>query len=841
MPTIDQLGSAPAASDTDEFPASQNGVTRKVSRRQIIAGLQPQIALGAGTLLGRSTPGTGNAEQIAVGSNLTLAGGVLSAQATPYKVAALPAGTVPSGTDLVPLGQGGANTAIPFAQFAAGIAGVPNIDGSSLTVTPTGASTAVKLADFAAAALPRAGGQVTGPLLLAADPTVPAQAATRNYVDTQTATRLPTAGGTLTGALTLAADPVQPLQPATKQYADARMNRSGDTMTGPLIVGGTDRSYGTVTIAPVQRDRLVSGATSQTTSYVLTTASAGAGTLSNLVRSTDVVGAPNFSVWSGYDRVDYKGTGGTGAHVASYAQAIRDAYGAGGPSANPAILAASHESRDTTAQPSAATGPQLCVAMQLFANGADSGGGVQGLRQIQSLTASKHDPNGAHVEVGTGSGYYAATGDSFRQVISVAAPFSVAALSTVAATQLAGANAIWLGDGQKVAFDTAGAHTLSFDAGRGALVTPSALMIGPSDFADVTVNATAPNVVHVNKIGTAENDVSVLSTYHLVNHTGVGPNINQYGIVHNAQLASTPPNGYTGMFSGISVNAGGGNTGDNGHEAGYRQALRQSVPRGSTTIASAAPAGSTSVQVADVRNFHLAYPASNNGGSVPVSAATPLPVLINGNAYTAVGCNPANPQGAAPVPGTLTLAGPLAGTDGAVNNAVEAQVIGSPIWGDVVEVKSFTGHKSSVDGYLIGCEMDMAGNDADDGNCRYFLGMFASMLNQSPNPTPFEFSNFLQLSLPSGTSVKQAITLYGDGAFSQSAIDLRQATQGASANAIWMRDGHRVALDTAGKWQVFFDAGTQRVVISFAGTRMLSLDQAGNLRVAGSITSNAAP
>lgn len=65
-----------------------------------------------------------------------------------------------------------------------------------------------------------AGGALTGPLTLAADPTALLGAATRQYVDAGVATRLALAGGTLTGPLTLAADPAAALQPATKQYVD---------------------------------------------------------------------------------------------------------------------------------------------------------------------------------------------------------------------------------------------------------------------------------------------------------------------------------------------------------------------------------------------------------------------------------------------------------------------------------------------------------------------------------------------------------------------------------------------------------------------------------------------
>lgn len=63
-------------------------------------------------LLGRISSGTGGPEQIAIGANLSVANGALSANATPFVITSLRAGTVPAGGDLVPLGQGNDNTAV---------------------------------------------------------------------------------------------------------------------------------------------------------------------------------------------------------------------------------------------------------------------------------------------------------------------------------------------------------------------------------------------------------------------------------------------------------------------------------------------------------------------------------------------------------------------------------------------------------------------------------------------------------------------------------------------------------------------------------------------------------
>lgn len=273
MPTLDELAPATAASDTDELLVSQAGIARKATRAQLLSGTQAALAVNSGVLLGRSSSGVGAPEAISIGGNLTLSSGVLSAQATPYVVNGLPAGTVPGPNDAVPLGQGGANVAIPYSQFMSALPSVPNIDASAMLVTPVGSGTSETLANFAGAMLPRAGGTMTGPLTLSADPAAAMEAATKEYVDGKAASMLPLAGGTLSGALilqgdptsaegaatkhyvdaavggvlplnggalagplSLAGDPTSALQAATKEYVDARVLRSGDTLTGPLTL-----------------------------------------------------------------------------------------------------------------------------------------------------------------------------------------------------------------------------------------------------------------------------------------------------------------------------------------------------------------------------------------------------------------------------------------------------------------------------------------------------------------------------------------------------------------------------------------------------------------------------
>jgi hypothetical protein len=103
-----------------------------------------------------------------------------------------------------------------------------------------------------------AGGTLTGPLVLAADPTSPLQAATKQYSDL----RVLKAGDTMTGELTLQGNPVGVLGAAPKQYVDGKVAKTGDTMTGALTLnanptaalGAATKQYVDAGVAPAFND-----------------------------------------------------------------------------------------------------------------------------------------------------------------------------------------------------------------------------------------------------------------------------------------------------------------------------------------------------------------------------------------------------------------------------------------------------------------------------------------------------------------------------------------------------------------------------------------------------------
>jgi hypothetical protein len=226
MPTIDQLPNALAASDSDGFLVNQNGVARKMTRAQLLAGVQRSLTVGSGEILAGSSNGNGAPQSVTVGSNLILANGTLSAASSTYSIGSLMPGATPSASDLVGVSESGTDVSVTYAMFMSGIAGLSGINLSAQSLVPTGSTSAQTLGNFAAATLPRSGGQLTGPLLLASDPTQPSQAATKRYVDAATA-----AASTL-----IAGGKVPPLGPTVLELrlaGNGRMTTDGTGNPGP--------------------------------------------------------------------------------------------------------------------------------------------------------------------------------------------------------------------------------------------------------------------------------------------------------------------------------------------------------------------------------------------------------------------------------------------------------------------------------------------------------------------------------------------------------------------------------------------------------------------------------
>lgn len=98
----------------------------------------------------------------------------------------------------------------------------------------TNADAAAAAQTTANAALPKAGGTMTGYVTLNGDPTSPLHAATKQYADTM----LPKAGGTMTGFITLHASPSSANHAATKGYVDSAISGSVSGVASIYTING---------------------------------------------------------------------------------------------------------------------------------------------------------------------------------------------------------------------------------------------------------------------------------------------------------------------------------------------------------------------------------------------------------------------------------------------------------------------------------------------------------------------------------------------------------------------------------------------------------------------------
>jgi hypothetical protein len=79
MPTISQLPPATSISASDAVPVSQGGTARSVSVGSLLATTQPAIIVQTGSLLGRTSIGSGTPEPVSIGPGISLSNGTLAA------------------------------------------------------------------------------------------------------------------------------------------------------------------------------------------------------------------------------------------------------------------------------------------------------------------------------------------------------------------------------------------------------------------------------------------------------------------------------------------------------------------------------------------------------------------------------------------------------------------------------------------------------------------------------------------------------------------------------------------------------------------------------------------
>jgi hypothetical protein len=841
MSTIDDLAPATAASDSDELMVSQNGIARKITRAQILAGLQPQLVIGAGALLGRKTSGTGAPEQIAIGANLTLTNGTLAASGSPFVVASLPAGTVPASGDSVAIGQGGHNATVTYGQFMSGLAAVTNIDASRLLITPTGGKSAAKLGDFAAATLPLIGGTLTGTLTLASDPAGTMQAATKNYVDNQLATALPKSGGALSGALTLAANPTTSSQAATKQYVD------GQVATALPRVGGA--LSGALTLAADPSGSLQAATKRYVDGQVATAVPKVGGTLSGpLTLATDPA-APLQAATKQYvdTRVSRNGDTLTGPLVLS------------GSPATPLQAATKQyvDARIATAVPN--IGGTLSGALTLAADPASS---------LQAATRQYVDKRALRTG-DTLTGPLVLAGDPAtplqaatkayvdNQMVN-ALPKSGGAL--IGALTLSGDPTSANQAATKHYVDTQVATALPISGGTltGALTLPSnpttALQATTKQYVDSRITTAMPLAG-----GTLTGPLTLAAdptlsqqaaTKHYVDFAGgAAGEINVKAPPYNAQINGTTDDtaafkaAYQAAPAGSVIHVPNGVTVlQNPNAWGLPLTKRvkwivdgTSLPDG-TPLSSAIPGGG-----GPANSFLPGVVGGNSGQSVEISQNGSQPgdfavlhssYIVNhtgGPTGGAVSANTRNDTIIYNSPnnyvwgaldrllwcGTQSQAGNLAQHVGRYIQTIRENVAtdgsGKPLpqpqlWAACLEYRDTTGRPSSWSGASLTVEMDWIGNGPDDGNARQIQSLVVAQHNTAG--TPVEVSTVVGVYLAGG-STGHVYRVFGINVpFSTAVLDTTYAQQLPGAAAIRMAAGHAIAFEPTAAYRLSYDSAT---------------------------------
>ena len=369
---------------------------------------------------------------------------------------------------------------------------------------------------------------------------------------------------------------------------------------------------------------------------------------------------------------------------------------------------------------------------------------------------------------------------------------------------------------------------LTLAAQTGNTVRNGSLTVGDSDFFRSSFQTRGPQVALFSRVGSATTDKSVVHSFYLVNHPGGAGHVIPNMLVETS-VNSSPADGIWGFLSTLASNAGGGNGGATGHVAGYWQTVRTGVPNPRTTLA--APPSGSSVRVADVSNFATGY---TKGVGYPVSAEHPLAVTIGGSRHEVTGVSP-DSKGATSGPGVLTLSRPIPPTEARAGSPVQGAVVGANLWGGVIEYHEQVDLPSSRSGMGQTLELDWVGNNVDDANARTFVS--AVLGKNAKDGADVEIGNVIGVwpganaTAAGGASIKRG--LWVGLPFSEAVIDTRRATQRSGANAIWLADGHRIALDASGKHYLAAEGG----VLAYrtdAGTG-LSIAPSGNAGFGGSV------
>jgi hypothetical protein len=160
-----------------------------------------------------------------------------------------------------------------------------------------------------------------------------------------------------------------------------------------------------------------------------------------------------------------------------------------------------------------------------------------------------------------------------------------------------------------------------------------------------------------------------------------------------------------------------------------------------------------------------------------------------------------------------------------VRSSIPASAVGVTFEAAVIEARSQSGKKSSIDGVMRTLELDMFCADDDDlASGREIMPILIGKGRPS-DVAPKVSSGIAFYAADAGSMIGTAYQV--NMPFYKAAFTTLNGTQQAGANAIWLKDGHKIALSTSGNDYVEYESVINSVSFYQGATRAFSLNSAG--------------
>jgi hypothetical protein len=211
---------------------------------------------------------------------------------------------------------------------------------------------------------------------------------------------------------------------------------------------------------------------------------------------------------NGYTQIGVSGT--TGAGTITTFETISVADGTSGNTItgnnNPQVWGANIAYGDSSGAPSSQTNAGVGIELDFFCNGADDGGAnkfgtPEGLRTALSIVGGQHNTSGAASEMASAVSVstFGGSAHSYKRCYEVMGQthFSQSAFDTRDAVQGTSAHAIWLGNNQSMAWNTAATAVSYWQSGTGFIFSDGMQLSGhlaiPSDGLSLAPSTAASN------------------------------------------------------------------------------------------------------------------------------------------------------------------------------------------------------------------------------------------------------------------------------------------------------------------------------------------------------------